>query len=207
MSRASSLRISSSSGLDPERDALVAAATATARRLRLEVDRDAYASAGRDPCVPILVAGDRDARICIVGRDLGRDEVACGQPLVGASGRAVRTAVLEAFGEAPSPRDPLLERALRHVVLTNLVPYKPPGNRPFPIHVREAFRPCVERILACRFHGDQVLALGGDAFRWFFRYADAEDLERVRGRVRFGEISCRLVVRCNAHITSHTLHI
>jgi uracil-DNA glycosylase len=175
---------------------LAAEAAAVARRVRFEVDRSAYTCAGRDPREPILVAGDLGAPVCVVGRDLGRDEVLHAQPLVGRSGRAVRTAVLEAAGETPSEDDPLLERALRHVLLTNLVPYKPPGNRAFPKRVREAFRPVVERLLVCGFRGHRILALGNDAFAWFAPYMEAGVLERTARRDRFeAALTCRIQAR------------
>jgi uracil-DNA glycosylase family 4 len=174
------------------RDELQAGAAEAARRLRLDVDREAYAAARRDPREPILCAGNPDARVCVIGRDLGRDEVMHGAPLVGPSGRAVRAAVLEAVGEPPVPDDPLLERALHHVLLTNTVPFKPRENRPFPARVREAFRPWIERLLVCRFRGDWVLALGNDAFAWFMRYADAG---RSRDRFR-GALRCRIAAPC-----------
>jgi uracil-DNA glycosylase len=172
---------------------LSADAAAVARRLRLEVDREAYAAAGRDPREPILFAGELGARVCVLGRDLGRTEVVHAQPQVGPSGRAVRLGILRAAREPPSPDDPLLERALRYALLANLVPYKPPGNRPFSKPVCEAFRPSLERLLVCGFRGDRVLALGREAFAWFARYADPAPVARCR----FGaEIACAITARC-----------
>jgi uracil-DNA glycosylase len=158
------------SSRDRPTGALERAIAATARRLRLRVDRPVYRAAGRDPWAPILYAGSLHARVCVFGRDLGRSEVMHGQPLVGPAGRAVRRGVLEALGVAPSPDDPLLEAALAHVLVANTMPYKPPGNRPFPARARERLRPYLEELLVCHFRGDVILTLGNDAFRWFDRY-------------------------------------
>jgi uracil-DNA glycosylase len=60
---------------------------------------------------------------------------------------------------------------LAHVLLTNAVPFKPPGNRAYPPRVLEAFRPHVEHLLACHWQGEVVFALGQGAFQWFAPYA------------------------------------
>jgi uracil-DNA glycosylase len=175
-------------------DALAEEAEAIARRLRLHVDRAAYAAAGRKPHRPILFAGNLGARVCVIGRDLGREELQYGQPLVGASGREVRKAVLEAAHEVSSLDDPLLVRALHHVTLANLVPYKPAGNRPFPVRVREAFRPVLEGLLVRCFRGDWILALGMEAFDWFASYTGTRG--RMRPPDRFAhEMRCRIIAR------------
>src|SRR3954451_1641410 len=93
------------------------------------IDEPVYARVGKDPKRPILFAGSLAAPVCVFGRDLGKDEVAHGQPLIGAGGRLVREGLLRAFGSAPPKKtDKLLESALEFALLTNTVPYKPPGN-------------------------------------------------------------------------------
>ncbi len=175
---------------------LLAEMAATAARVRLPVDRAAYEAAGRDPAVPIAWAGRFDARACILGRDLGRDEVREGEPLVGASGRAVRAGVLRALGAAPGA-DPLLRSALDHVLLCNLVPYKPPGNRVFSTVAREAFRPCLERLLCCLWKGEAVLALGNEARDWFRPYL----LDDPGGDPYTREVPCRIEALCSGRRT------
>ena len=144
---------------------------AAARRLALPIDRAVYREAGRDPLVPIPYAGNLRARVCILGRDLGRDEVLRGQPLVGASGRAVRAGLLRALGLTAAPDNRLLEAALPHVLLCNLVPYKPLGNRAFSSEIREGFRPFLERLLVHEWRGAAVLTLGNQACAWFEKYS------------------------------------
>jgi uracil-DNA glycosylase family 4 len=187
--------------------ALVADISAEARAIGLAVDREAYRRAGRDPALPIVCAGAAGARVCVVGRDLGQQEVAHGQPLVGAAGRALRRGVLRAVDEAPEG-DALLDAALRHVLVCNLVPYKPPANRAYPARVRERLRPYLERLLACHFRGDVVITLGNEAFHWFAPYADAPLAARWRSHERYAcDVPCLLVVRCGARTVRKRLTV
>src|SRR5262245_31683866 len=113
---------------------LLAAVESEARRAPFPVDEPVYKAMDKDPLRPILFAGALDAPIAIVGRDLGRDEVAAGEPLIGAGGRLVRAGVYEAVTGRPAPSkavDRPLASVLRHVLLTNTAPYKPPGNKAY----------------------------------------------------------------------------
>ncbi len=175
-----------------ELDALRQEMEASARRLGLPLDRSAYRAAGRSAWAPILCAGNPRAQICIVGRDLGRDEVLQGQPLVGASGRAVRQGILSALGRTAAPEDRLLEAALPHVLLCNLVPYKPLGNRAFSASVRETFRPFLERVLVRHWRGNAVLTLGNEAYAWFERYS-VQPWQDLPARARYAcEVACEI---------------
>ena len=80
-------------------DELIAAVRREADAAEFPIDAPVYHRAGRDPKDPILFAGSLAAPLCIVGRDLGKDEVAAGQPLIGAAGRLVRLGVLKAWGD------------------------------------------------------------------------------------------------------------
>ncbi len=153
---------------------LEALAHAEALRDDFPVDEPVYVRAGKDPRVPILCAGNLEAPLCIFARDLGKDEVAAGQPLIGAGGRLVRLGLLAAFdGETPSKSDKTLEAALSYALLANTVPFKPPGNKAYANSVKERFRPAVAGLLAGCWHGDRVVTLGTEAFQWFARYAEA----------------------------------
>ncbi len=148
-----------------------------AARAPFPVDSPVYERAGRDSLVPILFAGSLDAPFCIMGRDLGKDEVAAAQPLIGAGGRLVRAGIYEsANGAAPPTSDRKLESVLSQVLLTNTVPYKPPGNKAYPSAVKERFRPFVAEFLADHWRrGDRLITLGTEAFQWFAPYADDRD--------------------------------
>lgn len=149
-----------------EIEGLILRAEAEARREPFPVDEPVYAKAHRDPCRPILFAGSLDAPVAVLARDLGRDEVAAAQPLIGAGGRLVRAGLVRAHGVRG------LDEALRFALLTNTVPFKPPGNKAYAESVRARFRPFVAELLARFWAGSQVLTLGTEAFRWFEPYAE-----------------------------------
>ena len=145
-----------------------------ARRAEFPVDTPAYEKASRDPLSPILFAGALGAPICVLGRDLGKDEVMVGQPLVGAAGRLVRAGVYQASHGTPPPRsDKTLESVLDQVLLTNTVPYKPPGNKAYAPAVKERFRPYLAELIVAHWQGYHVITLGTEAFQWFAPYFDA----------------------------------
>jgi uracil-DNA glycosylase len=178
---------------------LVAAARREADRADFPIDEPVYRRAGRDPKDPILFAGSLDSPVCFVGRDLGKDEVAAGQPLIGAAGRLVRLGVLDAWGDRadpePQPRSgPPLQEAREYAVRTNTVPYKPPGNKAYPESVRRRFRPFVERLLGDHWRGRHVITLGTEAFQWFEPYADPDEFAtRGKSDARFqSSFQCRL---------------
>lgn len=152
--------------------ALIKAVEEEARRAPFPVDAGVYERAERDPNVPVLFAGSLDAPVCVFARDLGKDEVAAGQPLIGAGGRLVRAGLYEAeHGEPPPASDRKLESVLGRVLLTNTVPYKPPGNKAYATAVKERFRPFLVELLAAHWQGDRVITLGTEAFQWFAPYA------------------------------------
>ncbi len=158
-------------------EALIASIHKEAARTGFPVDVPVYQRAEKDPEVPILYAGTLKAPVCVFGRDLGKDEVAAGQPLIGAGGRLVRSGFYKAeHGQAPPATDRSLESVLDRVLLTNTVPYKPPGNKAYPGSVKERFRPFVAELLAVHWTGgNKVITLGTEAFQWFSPYADDPD--------------------------------
>jgi uracil-DNA glycosylase len=157
-----------------------------AERAEFPIDVAVYDRAARDSKTPILFAGSLDASTCIVGRDLGADEVHAGQPLIGAAGRMVRKGIARAWCSAPQsgeniqPADFDHDEGLRHVLLSNTVPFKPPGNKAYTRAVRQRFRPFLERLLAEHWKGHQVITLGTEAFLWFEPYADPSAFEAIK---------------------------
>ncbi len=142
-----------------------------ARRAPFDLALDTYAEAGRDPRVPILAAGSMSARWCAVGRELGREEVLRGEPLVGTSGRRLRRAVEEALRGPAAKTEREFRTVLDDVLLTNLVPYRPVDNEAYDRATVDRFRPFIERLIADVWTGDVVLALGQHATLWFAPYA------------------------------------
>jgi uracil-DNA glycosylase len=149
---------------------LIAQIRACAQQEPFPIDREVYWSAKKDPLQPILYAGNLSSQLCFFGRDLGRDEVHAGQPLIGAAGTLVR----EGFYRAMHRRNPQSKRELQSLcdrfLLTNTVPYKPPGNKAYSVEVKERFRPFVERLLVCHWQGNQIITLGTEAFKWYAPY-------------------------------------
>lgn len=151
---------------------LIAKVRREAERLDFPVDLPVYERSGRDPKQPILCAGNLGAPVCIVGRDLGKDEVKAGQPLIGQAGRKVRDGIVAATQKNPNAARPatVLDQALEHALLTNIVPYKPPGNKAYPESIRKRFRPFLEALLTHHWTGHHLITLGSECFAWFERY-------------------------------------
>jgi uracil-DNA glycosylase len=177
---------------------LIESAAVEARREAFPVDEPVYERVERDPHRPILFAGSLRAPVCILARDLGRDEVAAGQPLIGAGGRLVRAGIVAAWPSRESDAgEPVrLEDALDHALLTNTVPFKPPGNKAYAESVRARFRPFVVSLLADFWRGGEVITLGTEAFRWFEPYAEGGRFdESATTDARFdATFACRLPV-------------
>ncbi len=139
----------------------------------LSIDKVVYEKAGRNPETPILYAGNLNAKVAFLARDLGRDEVLFGEPLVGGAGRKVRSGVCKKlFGEDLPTAPASLRSALDHILLTNTVPYKPEENKAYPHSVRKRFRPFIARFLVRHWQGNYIITLGTEAFLWFEPYAE-----------------------------------
>ncbi|RUL88924.1 uracil-DNA glycosylase family protein [Tautonia sociabilis] len=178
-------------------DELIEAIHQEALRADFPIDEPVYEASGKDPRRPILFAGSLSAPICSFGRDLGKDEVKWGQPQIGAGGKLVRQGVYRKFIGEPTNDDPRLERALGHVLLSNTVPYKPPGNKAYSESVKARFRPFVAEFLAGHWSGNRVLSLGTEAFRWFSPYAEpgaADEFWNREDRYE-AEFPCELVAK------------
>jgi uracil-DNA glycosylase len=180
---------------------------ASAHREEFPIDVPVYERFQKDPFQPILYAGSLEAAVCIFGRDLGKDEVRLGQPLIGAGGKLVRQGLrraLQAEGSADveSPGEPQI--ALGYALLTNTVPYKPPGNKAYSDPVKQRFRPLILELLTRFWTGHHIIPLGTESFRWFEPYGDVPEF-RSRGRsaARFDSLfPCRLPVPGSEHSRS-----
>jgi uracil-DNA glycosylase len=175
-----------------------------ARRDDFPIDRPVYEKAGKDPLRPILYAGSLKATVCVFGRDLGKDEVAVGEPLVGAGGRLVRAGLYQArFGEPQDKSDRRIEPALEEAILTNTVPYKPPGNKAYSEAVKERFRPFVAELLTLHWKGTLVITLGTEAFRWFARYAEPGQADAFWSREDRYEANMAVTITSDTEGTTH----
>ncbi len=152
-------------------DILITQVQQEAQREEFPIDIPVYNSADLEPTKPILYAGNLQSPLCFFGRDLGKEEVHARQPLIGTSGTMVREGFYYAIHKhkAPSRKD-LDNTTIDRVLLTNTVPYKPPGNKAYLMKVKKRFRPFLEQLFVFHWQGDQVITLGTEAFKWFAPY-------------------------------------
>ena len=136
------------------------------------IDEPIYLAAGLKPTQPILYAGNLNSQLCFFARDLGKDEVHASQPLIGSAGKLVRSALYRAITQQVPTKATDLQVILDHVLLTNTVPYKPPGNKAYSQAVKKRFRPFIERLLVLHWQGNKIITLGNEAFNWFIPYAE-----------------------------------
>ena len=150
--------------------ALISQVQKEAQSKDFPIDLPVYESAKLEPSYPVLFAGNLQSPLCFFGRDLGRDEVHARQPLIGAAGKLVRQGFYQAIHgqKANSAQD--LQTVCDRILLTNTVPYKPPGNKAYSTAVKQRFRPFVERLLVFHWQGNQIITLGTEAFKWFTTY-------------------------------------
>jgi len=148
-----------------------------AARGGMSVDLPIYEVAGKDPLEPVLLgSGSLSAPIGVFGRDPGRFEVIHDEPFVGAGGQLIRAALHRALrGGDPGPGPAGFDAALavgRGVFWGNTVPYKPVGNKPWPLKVQRRFAPMIRELLVEHWTGHDLLVCGTRPFQWF-RLADA----------------------------------
>lgn len=152
-------------------DHLIAQIYTEAKHESFPIDEPVYLEAGLDPKIPILYGGNLESQLCFFARDLGKDEVFAKQPLYGAAGKLVRQGLYRAiYGKEPENKEDL-GAVLKHVIFTNTVPYKPPGNKAYSQAVKKRFRPFLERLLVFHWQGNSIITLGNEAFKWFAPYA------------------------------------
>ncbi len=159
-------------------ETLITAVKQEAEREEFPIDVAVYRETDLEPTQPILYAGNLKSPLCFFGRDLGKDEVYARQPLIGASGTMVREGFYYAIHQQKaSSRTKLDETTCDRLLLTNTVPYKPPGNKAYLMKVKNRFRPFIERLLLFHWQGNQVITLGTEAFKWFAPYAPKGELD------------------------------
>jgi uracil-DNA glycosylase len=149
-----------------------------AEREPFPIDTLVYEASNLKPTYPILYAGNLKSKLGFFGRDLGRDEVKARQPLYGAAGTLVRQGFYWAIHQEKTNDKKILETICERVLLTNTVPYKPPGNKAYSPQVKERFRPFIEQLLVLHWQGDQIITLGTEAFKWFTPYRKKGELNQ-----------------------------
>jgi len=162
----------------PDIETLITQVQEEAQREEFPIDVPIYKSANLEPTKPILYGGNLHSPLCFFGRDLGKDEVIAQQPLIGASGTMVRKGFYYSIHQQKAPtRKDLDETTIERVLLSNTVPYKPPGNKAYLVKVKKRFRPFLEQLFVFHWQGDQFITLGTEAFKWFATYGAKGELD------------------------------
>ena len=112
----------------------------------------------------ILYDGPIDARLMIITRDLGKDELEKEVPLIGAAGSLVRFALAAYDKEA---------------FLCNTVPFKPISNTPFPQEIRNKFKIILDSIIDI-VNPKAIVTLGLEAYSHFNSNFNGSILGRVQ---------------------------
>ena len=138
-----------------------------AKKEPFPIDVDVYKAAKKEPTHPILYGGNLQSQLCFFARDLGKDEVYAGEPLIGAAGSLIRQGFYQALHGEKAKSQKELNTVCNRILLTNTVPYKPPGNKAYLMGVKKRFRPFVAQLLVLYWSGNQIITLGTEAFKWF----------------------------------------
>lgn len=137
--------------------------------------------------------GPLRAPLALVGEAPGREEAEQGKPFVGAAGRVLD----QLLGQAGIDR--------RMCYVTNVVKFRPPGNRtPYPYEIA-ASRPCLyAELLLVR--PLIVVTLGGVALRALMPGGSLADLEgkRLTWHAPEGDFACGLVPLYHPAFTFHS---
>jgi uracil-DNA glycosylase len=131
------------------------------------IDRACYAQHGRDPLQPLIGLGPPDAPICCMGRDPGAAEVVQWQPFVGGSGQQIRRALAAHLFPGRAYSEALGLQAGAGLFWMNTVPYKPVGNKTWPLAVRRRFHAVLLPLLARHWQGRNIVTFGKEALLWF----------------------------------------
>jgi uracil-DNA glycosylase len=182
-----------------------------AKSIDMPIDKDVYKSCSKDLVKPILYAGNLDAEIGFIARDLGKDEVIKGEPLIGSAGQLVRRTLSNAFfGVTPSKTEIHHKEVMDKVLFTNIVPYKPIGNKVFPKKVRTRFMPFIAEFLITYWKGSHIITLGTEAFKWFEYFENKQKLAEFwnNEEQRYTEsIECEITTQINGQFKYKTLTV
>ena len=115
----------------------------------------------------VFADGHEAARIMIIGEAPGKDEDRMGAPFVGSAGQLLDQ-MLGSVG---------LDRTC--VYITNILPWRPPGNRPPTAEEVTMMRPFLEKHIAL-INPDVILALGGSSAKMLLQ--SDEGIMKLRGK-------------------------
>lgn len=157
--------------LDGPREIAAAAATLDALRAALEGFEGSDLRLGAKNCV--FSDGNRAARVMVIGEAPGAEEDRQGKPFVGRSGQLLDR-MLAAVGLDRSDPDPA-----RAAYITNILPWRPAGNRTPSDSEAALFMPFVERHIELA-APELILCMGGVSAKHIL--ASPLGIKRLRGR-------------------------
>lgn len=115
----------------------------------------------------VFADGNPEAKVMLVGEAPGRDEDIQGLPFVGRAGQLLDKQ-LAAIG---------LDRTTTYI--TNVIPWRPPGNRTPTLQETEICRPFIERHIEL-INPDVILMLGGSSAKTLLKSSDG--IMKLRGK-------------------------
>jgi uracil-DNA glycosylase len=139
------------------------------------IDTAVYQKWDKDPLHPVLGGGDPQARVCFFGRDPGRDEVRWQTPFIGAGGQKIRKGLYSALYQADLPDFQASLDVGAYAFWANTVPFKPVGNKAWPMSAQRATQPFIADLLVNGWSGEDIITLGRVAFFWFGLAGTRED--------------------------------
>lgn len=182
-----------------------------AKQIEMPVDKRTYERAGKDHTKAILYAGNLNAKVGVLARDLGTDEVINGSPLIGAGGQILRRILTEYItGKVPPKEEKDHKDAMAHIMFTNMVPFKPISNKVFSKKIRTKFSTLVAEFLIDYWRGSYLMTLGNEAFKWFEFFCDKNILDRLweNKELRYvNSLECEIKTTINAKTKSKRLEV
>lgn len=143
----------------------------------------------------VFADGNPEAKLMLIGEAPGKDEDIQGLPFVGRAGQLLDKQ-LAAIG---------LDR--RTAYITNVIPWRPPGNRPPTPQEIEICRPFIERHIEL-IKPDTILMLGGSSAKTLLKTKDG--IMKLRGKwsdVKTDAISVRAIATLHpAYLLRQPLH-
>lgn len=145
------------------------------RRLRqaaalggMDIDQAAYAAANLATSEPVLLgSGSLSAKVGIMGRDPGRQEIMLQEPFVGAGGRLLRAGLHSHHHGSPPPDHATARLIGQQYFWCNTVPYKPTRNRAWSVKIKRRFAPIIADYIVEHWAGQDLITCGRVAFDWF----------------------------------------
>jgi hypothetical protein len=110
----------------------------------MDIDKAAYEAANLPTSEPVLLgSGSLSAKVGIMGRDPGRQEIMLQEPFVGAGGRLLRAGLHSHHHGSPPPDHATARLVGRKYFWCNTVPYKPTRNRAWSVKIKRRFAPII----------------------------------------------------------------